>query len=116
MAKNDRYVVKHEDGWAVKKPGAERASSVQDTQREAERQAKETVSNLGAGRFASRAGTGSGGIPTPCPRETIRARRATASTECWRSPPAALRRAAGSTPFDGRYEKFTKMEFNHVLP
>ena len=49
MTKNDRYVVKHEDGWAVKKAGAERASSVHDTQRDAERQAKETVGNLGGG-------------------------------------------------------------------
>lgn len=49
MAKNDRYVVKHEDGWAVKKPGAERASGIYDTQREAERHAKEIVSNLGGG-------------------------------------------------------------------
>ena len=49
MAKNDRYVVKHEEGWAVKKAGAERASSVHDTQREAERAAKDTVRNLGGG-------------------------------------------------------------------
>lgn len=50
MAKNnDRYVVKHEDGWAVKKPGADRASSIHDTQREAERAAKEIVSNQGGG-------------------------------------------------------------------
>lgn len=50
MAKNnDRYVVKHEDGWAVKKPGADRASSIHDTQREAERAAKEIVSNRGGG-------------------------------------------------------------------
>ena len=50
MAKNnDRYVVKHDDGWAVKKPGADHASSVHDTQREAERAAKDTVRNLGGG-------------------------------------------------------------------
>ena len=50
MAKNnDRYVVKHDDGWAVKKPGADRASSIHHTQREAERAAKEIVSNLGGG-------------------------------------------------------------------
>ena len=46
---NDRYVVKHEDGWAVKKPGANRASSIHDTQRAAERAAKEIVSNMGGG-------------------------------------------------------------------
>lgn len=49
MGKNDRYVVKHEHGWAVKKPGAERASSIHSTQHEAERSAKNTVANLGGG-------------------------------------------------------------------
>lgn len=49
MPKNDRYVVRHEEGWAVKKPGAERASSVHDTQKEAEKRAKEIVTNLGGG-------------------------------------------------------------------
>lgn len=47
--KNDRYVVKHDEGWAVKKPGADRASSIHDTQSEAERAAKEIVSNHGGG-------------------------------------------------------------------
>lgn len=49
MGKNDRYVVKHDNGWAVKKPGAERASSLHSTQHEAERSAKNTVANLGGG-------------------------------------------------------------------
>lgn len=49
MGKNDRYVVKHEEGWAVRKAGADRASSIHDTQQEAERQAKATVSSLGGG-------------------------------------------------------------------
>lgn len=49
MKNNDRYIVKHEDGWAVKKAGAERASSIHDTQQEAERAAKNTVANLGGG-------------------------------------------------------------------
>ena len=49
MGGHDRYVVKHEDGWAVKKAGAERASSIHDTQQEAERAAKNTVANLGGG-------------------------------------------------------------------
>lgn len=49
MGKHDRFVVRHEDGWAVKKPGAERASSIHDTQQEAERSAKSTVANLGGG-------------------------------------------------------------------
>ncbi|MBS0155164.1 MAG: DUF2188 domain-containing protein [Nitrospira sp.] len=46
---NDRYVVRHQEGWAVKKSGADRASSIHDTQREAEQAAKEIVSNQGGG-------------------------------------------------------------------
>ena len=49
MSKNDRYVVKRGDDWAVKKGGAERASGIFGTQREAERYAKEIVGNLGGG-------------------------------------------------------------------
>jgi hypothetical protein len=49
MSDNDRYVVKHPDGWAVKKTDAERASGVFDTQKEAEGRAKEIVENLGGG-------------------------------------------------------------------
>jgi hypothetical protein len=49
MGKNDRYVVNHPDGWAVKKAGAEKASGVFDTQAEAERAAKDIVSGLGGG-------------------------------------------------------------------
>ncbi|MFH0343450.1 MAG: DUF2188 domain-containing protein [Chromatiales bacterium] len=49
MSRKDRYVVNHPDGWAVKKPGAERASGVFGTQREAEQRAKEIVGNLGGG-------------------------------------------------------------------
>lgn len=49
MAKNDRFVVRHTDGWAVKKEGAERASSVHERQFDAEQAAKLTVSNLGGG-------------------------------------------------------------------
>lgn len=45
----DRYVTKHAKGWAVKAPRAERASSVHNTQSEAEKAAKNTVSNLGGG-------------------------------------------------------------------
>lgn len=45
----DRYVTKHPRGWAVKAPGAERASSVHSRQRDAENVAKQTVRNLGGG-------------------------------------------------------------------
>jgi len=49
MPKNDRYVTRHPDGWAVKAPGSEKASSVHKTQSEAESRAKEIVGNLGGG-------------------------------------------------------------------
>lgn len=49
MSSNDRYVVKHPGGWAVKKGGADRASGVYDTQAEAEHRAKEIVKNEGGG-------------------------------------------------------------------
>ena len=49
MPKNDRFVVKHPKGWAVKSGGGKRASSVHATQRDAEKAAKQTVSNLGGG-------------------------------------------------------------------
>ncbi|MBW9121888.1 DUF2188 domain-containing protein [Microbacterium trichothecenolyticum] len=51
MAKNDedRYVVKHEDGWAVKKEDAKRASNVYGTQAEAIARAREIVDNTGRG-------------------------------------------------------------------
>jgi len=46
---NDRYVVKHPEGWAVKKAGAQRASSIHRTQASAEGDAKDIVGNLGGG-------------------------------------------------------------------
>lgn len=49
MAKNDRYVTKHPDGWAVKRAGAERASTIEKTQAAAIQAAKTTVKNLGGG-------------------------------------------------------------------
>jgi len=48
-SKNDRYVVNHPKGSAVKKEHAKRASKVCSTQREAEIRAKEIVANLGGG-------------------------------------------------------------------
>lgn len=42
-ADKGRYVVKNGDRWAVRAGGASRASSVHDTQRQAEKTAKGTV-------------------------------------------------------------------------
>lgn len=47
--KNEREVVVHGEGWAVKEPGGEKASSVHSTQQEAIYRAKEIVKNLGGG-------------------------------------------------------------------
>jgi hypothetical protein len=50
MAPERRHVVPNPDGgWDVKKPGAERASSHHDTQRQAEQRAKEILGNVGGG-------------------------------------------------------------------
>lgn len=49
MPENNRYVVRHEGKWAVKAGGTKRASSVHDTQKEAEIKAKQLVKNLGGG-------------------------------------------------------------------
>ena len=49
VSKNDRYVVNHPYGWAVKRSYAERASGIFETQREAELRAKQIVHNIGGG-------------------------------------------------------------------
>lgn len=49
MPKNDRFVTRHPKGWAVRGPGAERASSVHRTQEQAEHRGKEIVERLGGG-------------------------------------------------------------------
>ena len=58
MPKNDRYVTRHPEGWAVQSPGGNRASSVHDTQRGAIEAAKDIVRNLGGGevRIQDRSG------------------------------------------------------------
>lgn len=52
MANNDedRYVVKHPDGWAVKKEDAQRASAVTRTQKEAIDRARQIVDKSGGGK------------------------------------------------------------------
>ncbi|GAB4182406.1 MAG: DUF2188 domain-containing protein [Wenzhouxiangellaceae bacterium] len=78
MSENDRYVVNHPDGWAVKKPNAERASGVFDTQAEAIESARATVERNGGGevRIQGRNGrwrdsdtVGGGNDPFP-PKDT----------------------------------------------
>lgn len=41
MTKRDIHVVPHQDGWATKKEGADRAGHVADTQREAIEKARD---------------------------------------------------------------------------
>lgn len=48
---NTRHVVPHPDGWANKKSGAERASSVHRTKREAEAAAREQSKREGTELF-----------------------------------------------------------------
>jgi Uncharacterized protein conserved in bacteria (DUF2188) len=49
MSKNDRFVVRRGDDWAVKKGGTARPESVHRRQSRAEEAAKKTVSDLGGG-------------------------------------------------------------------
>ena len=52
MTRNDRTVSRRPDGqWANKKDGSERASSLHDTQREAERAAREMLEGSGGGEL-----------------------------------------------------------------
>ncbi len=79
MSENNRHVVPDPDGgWNVVKPGSDRASAHQDTQREAVDRARTIVSNLGGGevRIHGRDGqirdsdtVGGGNDPNP-PRDT----------------------------------------------
>jgi protein-tyrosine-phosphatase len=47
-SEKERYVIKHPDGWAVKKPYTESESEIYDAQRQAKIKAKEIVSQLGS--------------------------------------------------------------------
>jgi hypothetical protein len=52
MARNDRTVSRRPDGsWANKKDGSERASSLHETQREAERAAHQMLAGSGGGEL-----------------------------------------------------------------
>jgi len=54
MSKSNIHVVPHEDGWAVRREGAERASSTHDTQSQAERAARRTAVREGGETFIHR--------------------------------------------------------------
>ena len=51
---NDRYVVEHDEGWAVVKELHERASAVFGTQEEAMTRAREIIRNAGGGELVVR--------------------------------------------------------------
>lgn len=90
MATNDRFVVKHDEGWAVKKTRAGRSSSVHPTQKEAEKRAKELSITWEEAKSVSRAEGAPSGIPTQWGAAMIRVRRVTAATDLYR--PHALER------------------------
>jgi len=53
MSKNDRFVSPRPDGkWANKKAGASRATSLHDTQREAEQAARTDLRRSGGGELS----------------------------------------------------------------
>jgi len=56
----------HPDGWAVKKKGEYEPESIHDRQSDAERQAKDTVRDLGGGEVRIQGRDGAGAILTPC--------------------------------------------------
>lgn len=49
MSRNDRFVVRKGDNWAVKKAGVAKPESVHHKQGRAEQKAKSTVHDLGGG-------------------------------------------------------------------
>ena len=58
MNRNAYHVVKHEEGWAVQKENAQRASSICVTQKEAIERAKELVAAGGGGEVSIHGGGG----------------------------------------------------------
>lgn len=51
MSKKNQHVVPHKSGWAVKAAGAEKATKVFDTQKEAISAARDTAINQGSEMF-----------------------------------------------------------------
>lgn len=84
MAKSSgRFVVNHPKGWAVKAPGAERASGVYDTQAAAQAAARRIVHHGGGGEVVTQGRDGKfSGIATPFRPETIPIPPATRADTC----------------------------------
>ena len=51
MSRNECHVVPRDSGWAVVKPGSDRASSLADTQHAAINRAREILGNDGGGEL-----------------------------------------------------------------
>ncbi len=49
MPRNERHVVPHADGWAIRKPGSDRVSDTAATQRDAIDRARELLTNDSGG-------------------------------------------------------------------
>ncbi len=55
MSKNDRIIYRRDDGkWVNKKTDSDRASSLHDTQREAEKTGREMLQNSGGGELITK--------------------------------------------------------------
>ena len=53
MPRNARHVVPRDDGWAVVRPGSDRASALTDTQEAAIDRAREILGNDGGGELVT---------------------------------------------------------------
>ena len=51
MPRNERHVVRHGDGWAVVKPGSDKASALANTQQQGVNRAREILQNDGGGEL-----------------------------------------------------------------
>lgn len=51
MSKRNQHVVPHEDGWAIRSAGSQRATSIHDTQGEAIEVGREIARNQGTELF-----------------------------------------------------------------
>lgn len=51
MPRNERHVVPRDDGWAVVRPGSDRAGALTDTQQQAIDRGREILGNDGGGEL-----------------------------------------------------------------